>query len=70
MVRPEESAIRSECGALYEKLSQLTSVPGDATVYVDLMVISRHMERILRHAVCVADQAASTAPAERTRQEV
>jgi len=69
LVRPEEAAIRSECGALYEKLSQLTSGPGDATVYVDLMLVSRHMERILRHAVCVADEAASAAPAEQARQE-
>ena len=68
--RPEESAIRTECAALYEKLSQLTSSPGDATVYVDLMVISRHLERILRHAVCVADQAASAAPAEQARQPI
>jgi phosphate transport system protein len=61
-VRPQETAIRAECAALYEKLSQLTSVPGDATTYVDLMLISRHLERILRHAVCVADQAAGAAP--------
>lgn len=44
--------------------SQLTSAPGDATAYVDLMLVSRHLERILRHAVCVADQAADAAPAE------
>lgn len=68
-VRPEESAIRAECGALYEKLSQLTSSPGDTAAYVDLMVISRHLERILRHAVCVADEAASAAPADQARQE-
>ena len=49
-VRPEESAVRAECGALYEKLSQLTSLPGDASVYVDLMLIARQLERILRHA--------------------
>ena len=67
--RPEESAIRAECGALYEKLSQLTSSPGDTAAYVDLMVISRHLERILRHAVCVADEAASAAPADQARQE-
>jgi phosphate transport system protein len=62
-VRPQEAAIRAECGALYEKLSQLTSASGDATSYVDLMLICRHLERILRHAVCVADQAADAAPA-------
>jgi phosphate transport system protein len=60
-VRPQEGPIRAKCGALYEKLSQLTSAPGDATTYVDLMLICRHLERILRHAACVADQAAEAA---------
>ena len=60
-IRPQESAIRAECGYLYEKLTQLTSGPGEATMYVDLMLISRHLERILRHAVCVADQATGAA---------
>ena len=61
-VRPQVASIRAECGALYQKLSQLTSAPGDATIYVDLMLICRHLERILRHAACVADQAADAAP--------
>jgi phosphate transport system protein len=63
-VRPHESGLKADCGALYEKLSQLTSLPGDATSYVDLMLICRHLERILRHAVCVAEQAADAAPQE------
>jgi phosphate uptake regulator len=50
-VRPQEAIIRTECGALYEKLTQLVSTPDEATVYVDLMLICRHLERILRHAV-------------------
>jgi len=29
------------------------------------MLICRHLERILRHAVCVADQAADAAPTRR-----
>jgi len=62
-VRPKEPAIRAECEVLYEKLSQLTSVPGDAAMYVDLMLVSRHLERILRHAVFVAERAAGAAPA-------
>lgn len=61
LVRPRESAIRAECGSLLEKLTQLTSGPGEATMYVDLMLIARHFERILRHAVCVADQAKGAA---------
>ena len=66
LVRPQESAIRAECGSLYEKLTQLTSGPGEATMYVDLMLISRHFERILRHAVCVADQATGAASSAET----
>jgi phosphate transport system protein len=61
-VRPQEAPIRAECGALYEKLSQLTSSPGNTENYMDLMIICRHLQRILRHAVCVADQAADAAP--------
>jgi phosphate transport system protein len=61
-VRPQETAIRAECGALYEKLSRLVSGPGGGAFYVDLMLICRHLERILRHSVCVADQAADAAP--------
>lgn len=65
LVRPREVPLRAECGALYEKLSQLTSASGGAT-YVDLMLICRHLERILRHAACVGDQAADAAPLAQT----
>jgi phosphate transport system protein len=61
-VRPQETPIRAECCALYEKLSQLTSTSTDAATYVDLMLICRHLERILRHAACIADQAAEASP--------
>jgi phosphate transport system protein len=61
-VRPQEAPMRADCRALYEKLSQLTSTSGDAATYVDLMLICRHLERILRHAACIADQAADAAP--------
>lgn len=60
--RPREAALRAECHALSEKVTQLTSTPGDVTAYVNLLLICRHMERILRHAVCVAEQAAEAAP--------
>jgi phosphate transport system protein len=63
-VRLHESPIRAECGALYEKLMLLTPRAGEATTYLDLLLISRHLERILRHAVCVAGQAARAAPLE------
>jgi phosphate transport system protein len=61
-VRPYQPAIRAECESLYQKLSQLVTTPGEGTAYVDLMLMCKHLERILRHAVCVADQAAEAAP--------
>jgi phosphate transport system protein len=63
-VRPQEGAIRADCDTLYEKLSRLVSAPGEGAFYVDLMLICRHLERILRHAVCVAEQAADASPVE------
>ena len=66
-IRPQESAIRAECGSLYEKLTKLTSGPGETMMYVDLMLILRHLERILRHAVCVADQTMGAAPREQAQ---
>jgi phosphate transport system protein len=60
--RPREAAIRAECHALAEKVSLLTSAPGDVTAYVNLLLICRHLERIMRHVVCVAEQAAEAAP--------
>ncbi len=66
-VEPEVGAIRAECHNLFGKLSQLASAPGDAMPYVNLMLICRHLERISRHAACVADQAASAAPASRVQ---
>jgi phosphate transport system protein len=63
-VRPREPQIRAEGAALYQKLSKLTAAPGNTTTYVDLMLICRHLERILRHAACVADQAVEATPLE------
>jgi phosphate transport system protein len=61
-VRQQEPAIRAECETLYERLSQLASAPVESKIYVDLMLICKHLERIQRHAVCVADEAAEAAP--------
>jgi phosphate transport system protein len=62
-VRSQEAAIRAECESMYEKLSQLVSGPGDAAGYVDLMLVCKHLQRIVRHSVCVAGDAAEAAPA-------
>jgi phosphate transport system protein len=67
-VRSGEAAIRNDCNALYEELSQLISEAGDSAASVDLMMICRHLERILRHALCVADQAVGAGPLEPTTQ--
>jgi phosphate transport system protein len=61
-VRHREPTLKAECRVFCEKLSKLASGPGDATTYLDLMLISRHLERISRHAVCVSEQAADAAP--------
>jgi len=68
-VRSREAAIRTECESVYEKLSRLVPAPGEAAAYVELMLICKHLERILRHAVCVADQAADAAPLGQTESE-
>jgi len=61
--RPLEASVRAECQTLYEKLSTLLAAPGDGTPYATLLIICKHFERILRHAVCVAEQAVAAAPA-------
>jgi phosphate transport system protein len=66
-IHSRESTVRAECESLYEKLAKLTSGPGDATTYVDLMLIAKHLERILRHAVSVAEEAAEAAPLHETQ---
>jgi phosphate transport system protein len=60
-IRPRAEALRKECEALYERFSKLVPGSGDATMYVNVLLVCRHLERILRHAVCVADQAAEAA---------
>jgi len=39
-VRPQEAAIRAECGNLHESLSQFMAAPGEGAAYVDLMLIA------------------------------
>ena len=62
-VRAKETAFRSECQGSFEKLSALLVAPGDGSLYVNLLLILRHLDRIVRHAVSVAEQAAAAAPA-------
>ena len=61
-VRPREAAVRAELQTLYEKLSKLMATPGDGALYVTLLLIARHLERITRHSISVADQSAAAAP--------
>jgi len=62
-VGPQSASIRAECQTLFGKLSQLAAGPGDAMPHVNLMLVCRHLERISRHAACVAEQAAGAVPA-------
>lgn len=68
-VLPQESAIRAECRALHEELSQLMSAPGEAKPCVDLLLVSKHWERILRNAVSIADRGAEAAPVGAVRMD-
>ena len=61
-VRPREAGVRLELQVIYEKLAKLMSTPGDGGIYVTLLLIVRHLERVMRHAITVAEQAASCAP--------
>jgi len=62
VARPQGVALRAECGTAMEKISQLMSAPGMGMTYVNLLMVCGHLERILRHAVCLAEQAAASAP--------
>jgi phosphate transport system protein len=59
--RPVEASIRAECQALSDKLTRLLASPVDGTPYATLLIMLKHYERILRHAVCVAEQAIAVA---------
>lgn len=61
-VRSSESSIHAECESLYEEILKQASAPGDCSTCVDLMLVCKHFERILRHVVYFADQAAEAAP--------
>jgi phosphate transport system protein len=61
-VRPQEAVVRAELVNLYDKLPKLMATPGDGALYVTLLLIARHLERIMRHSVSVAEQAAAAAP--------
>jgi hypothetical protein len=65
-VEHQVTAIHAECQTLYGKLAQLALAPGDAMPYVNLMLICRHLERLSRHAACVAQQAVGAAPVNRS----
>jgi phosphate transport system protein len=62
-VEPQTALVHAGCETLYGKLAQLASAPGDAMPYVNVMLVCRHLERISRHAACVADQAAGAVSA-------
>jgi phosphate transport system protein len=57
-VRTREAAVRCDCQTMYDRLSRLVAGVGDGTSYLNLLLICKHLERILRHTVSVAEQAA------------
>jgi hypothetical protein len=42
--------------------STLMAIPGDGALYVTLLLAARHLARILRHSISVAEQSAAAAP--------
>jgi len=68
-VRPREAAVRLELQVLYEKIGKLMYTPGDGGIYVTLLLIVRHLERIMRHSISVAEQASNCAPATQVAPE-
>jgi phosphate uptake regulator len=67
--RTTEAGIRNDSRALAEKLYPLTSAPADAQIYVNLILICKHFERMARLSASVAEQAALAAPAERSASQ-
>ena len=64
-LRSSETSIRTGARALADRLYQLTSSPADAQLYVNLILICKHFERMARLSAFVAEQAALAAPVER-----
>ena len=64
-LRSRQASVRSDCQNLTDKLNQLVVSPGGGQVYISLILICKHFERMAHHAVSVAEQAAEAAPAER-----
>jgi phosphate transport system protein len=64
-LRSRQASVRTDCQNLTDKLNQLVTSPGGGQVYISLILICKHFERMAHHAVSVAEQAAAAAPAER-----
>ena len=64
-LRSTEASIRTDSRTLTERLYQLTSAPADAQIYVNLILICKHFERMARLSASVCEQAALAAPAGR-----
>jgi phosphate transport system protein len=67
-VRSREVTARAECQVLYDKLAALLSGPGDGSAYINLLFICRHLERIARHSVTIAEQATAAVPSGRVAE--
>lgn len=61
-LRHQAAPVREECEKLYSMLWHSVSAPQDGVALVDLMLVCKHLERILRHTVSIAEQAAESAP--------
>lgn len=61
-IRPMETFVKTDCERLVEKLTMLSATPHDTSAYVGLILICKYLERIARHSVNIAEQAAFAVP--------
>ncbi|MBZ5594933.1 MAG: phosphate signaling complex protein PhoU [Acidobacteriia bacterium] len=61
-IRPMQNLVKNDCERLVEKLTTLSATSRDTSAYVGLILICKYLERIARHSVNIAEQAAFAAP--------
>ncbi|HVP48239.1 MAG TPA: phosphate signaling complex protein PhoU [Bryobacteraceae bacterium] len=61
-IRPMQNHAKNDCERLVDKLTTLSATSRDTSSYVGLILICKYLERIARHSVNIAEQAAFAAP--------
>jgi phosphate transport system protein len=61
-IRPMQDHVKNDCERFVEKLNTLSATSRDNSPYVSLILICKSLERIARHSVNIAEDAAFVAP--------